>query len=84
MLRVDKAEKEEKNECLKEYREAEEGKAVMAEAEGKNIQSEPRKKKDPTVWYMVNEPHRKKRMHRTIKLVEGCRQQGNNLDARQL
>ena len=60
----------------------EEGKVVTAEVEGKNIQSEPRKKKDPTVEYMVNGPRRKKRMHRTIKLVEECRQQGNNSNVR--
>ena len=49
MLRVDEGEKTKENECPKDYREAEEGKAAMAEAEGKNIQSKPRKKKDPTV-----------------------------------
>ena len=43
MLRVD--EKGEENECLKEYREAEEGKAVTAEAKGKNIPYEPIKKR---------------------------------------
>ena len=37
MLRVDEGEKEERNECLKEYREAEEGKVVGTEVEGKNI-----------------------------------------------
>ena len=75
MLRVDEGEKSKANECPKKYREVEEGKAV--------IQSKPRKKKDPTIRYTVNRPHRKKRMHRTIKLVEGCRQQGNNLNVRQ-
>ena len=45
MLRVDEGEKTEENECPKEYREAEEGKAVTAEAEGKNIQSKHKKKK---------------------------------------
>ena len=79
----DKGEKEEKNECLKEYKEAEEGKVVTAEAEGKSIQCKLRKKKDPTIRHTVNGPHRKKRMYRTIKLVEGCRKQGNNLDVRQ-
>ena len=37
MLRVNKGKTEEGNECLKEYREAEEGKAVRTEVEGKNI-----------------------------------------------
>ena len=73
MLRVDKGEKTKENECPKEYREAEEGKAVTAEAEGKNIQSKPRKKKGPTIQYTVNRPRGKKRLHRSIKLVEGCR-----------
>ena len=75
MLRVDEGEKKEENECPKE------GKEVTAEAEGKNIQFELRKKKDPTIQYAVNGLHRKKRMHRTKNLVERCRQQGNNLDA---
>ncbi len=44
MLRVDEGEKEEENECPKEYKEVEEGKVVMTEAEGKNIQYEFRKK----------------------------------------
>ena len=74
MLRVDKGKKEEGNECPKEYKEAEEGKAVTAEDEGKNIQSEPRKKKDPTIRYAMNGLYRKKGMHHTIKLVEGCPQ----------
>lgn len=65
MLRVDKGEKEEENEYLKECREGEEGKVVTIEVEGNNIQSKPRKKKDPTVRYMVSGPHRKKRIHRT-------------------
>ena len=38
MFRVDEGKKEEGNECLKEYREAEEGKAVTTKAKGKNIQ----------------------------------------------
>ncbi len=37
MLRVNEGEKGEENECSKEYKEAEEGKAVTAEVEGKNI-----------------------------------------------
>ena len=37
MLKVDEADKTKENECPKEYREAKEGKAVTAEAEGKNI-----------------------------------------------
>ena len=37
MLRVDEGEKEEENECSKEYREAEEGKTVTTKAEGNNI-----------------------------------------------
>lgn len=70
MLRVDKGEKEEENECLKEYREAKEGKAVIAE--GQNIQSKPRERQDPTVQYNVNRPRGKKRLHPSIKLVDGC------------
>ena len=49
MLRVNEGEKREENECLKEYREAKEGKAVTAKAEGKNIPYEPNKRKDSTV-----------------------------------
>jgi len=49
MLRVDKGKKEEENEYAKEYREAEEGKAVTAKAEGKNIQYEPGRRKDSTI-----------------------------------
>ena len=48
MLRVDEGKKG-GNECSKEYREAEEGKAVTTKAEGKDIQCEPQKKKDSTV-----------------------------------
>ena len=44
MLRVDEGKKEEGNKCFKEHREAEEGKAGMTEAKGKNIQ-----RKDSTV-----------------------------------
>ena len=81
MLKVAEGEKTKENEGPKEYREAEEGKAVLAKAEGKNTQSKPRKKKDPTVQYKVNGPRGKKILHRSIKLVEGCRRKGNNLDA---
>ena len=38
MLRVNEGKKEEGNECLKEYKEEEEGKMVMTKVEGKNIQ----------------------------------------------
>ena len=42
-------EAEERNECLKQHRQAEEGKAGMTVAEGKNIQYEPKRRKDSTV-----------------------------------
>ena len=68
MLRVDKGKKEEGNECPKEQKEAKEGKAVTAEAEGKNTQYEPRRRKDSTV-----RPCRKKVLRRTMDIVERCR-----------
>ena len=46
MLRVNE-DKKEGNECPKEYREAEEGKVVTVEAEGKNIQYESKRRKIP-------------------------------------
>ena len=80
MLRVDKGEKEGRNECPKKYREAKEGKAVTAEVEGKNIPYgqykrknipyKPNKRKDSTVRYMVNGLRGKKRLHPTMDLVE--------------
>ena len=78
MLTVGERDKTQEKECPEECREAEEGKAAMVEAEGKNIQSEHRKMKDPTVRYKVNEPRGKKMLHRNIKFAEGCRQKGNN------
>ena len=62
MLRVDECKKEEGNECPKEHKEAEEGKAVT----GKNIQYEPRRK-DSTV-----RPHRKEMLRRTTDIAERC------------
>ena len=79
MLRVDEGDKTKKNECLKEYREAEEGKVVTTNAEGKNIQSKPRKKKDPTIRYAVNGSCRKKRLHHITNLVEKCQKQGKHI-----
>ena len=72
MLRVNEGKKEEGNICPKEHREAEEGKAITAKAKGN-------KRKDSTVWYMVNKLHGKKRLHHTMKLVERCRQQGKHI-----
>ncbi len=69
LLRIDESEEGEENECPKEYREVEEGKAITAEAEGKNIQYEPNKKKDSTVRYTVNGLRKKKRLHRTTDIV---------------
>ena len=74
MLRVDKGKKKEGNECPKEYREAEERKAVTKKAEGKNIQYDPRKRKDSTV-----RPHKKKVLRRTTDIAERCRQQGRHI-----
>ena len=74
MLRVDEGKKEEGNECPKEHREAEEGKAVTGEVEGKNIQYEPKKRKDSTV-----RSRRNKMLHRTRDIVERCRQQGKHI-----
>lgn len=79
ILGVDEGEKEEGNECPKDYREVEEGKVVTAEAEGKSIPNEPRKRKNSTVRYIVNGPRGKKRLHRTMNLVERCRQQGKHI-----
>ena len=79
MLRVDKDKKEEGNECPKEHREAEEdreaeeGKAGMTEAKGKNIQYEPRRK-DSTV-----RPHRKKVLRGTMDIAERCQKQGRHI-----
>lgn len=81
ILRVDEGEKTEENECPKEYKEADEAKEVTAE-EGKDIQYRLRIKKNSIVWHTVNGPHRRKRTHRTIKLLEGYRGQGKKLDAR--
>lgn len=81
ILRVDEGEKIEENECRKEYKEADEAKEVTAE-EGNGIQYRLRKKKNSIVRHTVNGPHRRKRTHGTIKLLEGYRQQGKKLDAR--
>ena len=72
ILRVD--EKGEENECPKEYREVEKGKAITAEDEGKNIQYEPRKRKDSIVRLC-----KKKMLCRTIDIVERCQQQGKQM-----
>ena len=79
MLRVDEGEKKEGNEYPKEYREVEEGKTVTAEAKGKSIPYEPRKRKDSTVRYTINGTRRKKILHRTTDIVERCRQQGKHI-----
>ena len=73
MLRVDEGEKEKRNECPKEYREAEEGKVVRIEVEGKNILYETRRK-DSTI-----RPRKKKMLRRTTDIVERCRQQGKHI-----
>ena len=61
-------EAEERNECPKQHKQAEEGKVGMTEAEGKNIQHEPKRRKDSTV-----RPRRKKVLRRTTDIAERCR-----------
>ena len=71
---VDEGDKEEINEYPKVYREAEQGKVVGTEADGKNIQYGLRKRKDSTVRSC-----RKKMLRQTKDIVEACRQQGKHI-----
>ena len=50
----------------------------MIEAEGKNIQYEPKRRKDSTV-----PPHRKDMLHRPTDIAERCWQQGRHIRSAQ-
>lgn len=56
----------------------------MEETKKITIEAKGNKRKNSTVWYTMNRPHGKKRLHHSMKLVEMCQQQGNNLYKRQL